>query len=100
VERIRLDEHTLQIQLPKQLLENSSLVVFTCGIANLGDRHSQGCGVQRHLGDKCRTTAAGGLHGAPKDLAITDQLIEIAYPDMTPFIGPGAMRLGGYAAAG
>ena len=66
MERIRLDENALEIQLPKQLLEHRTLVVVTCGVAGLSDRYSQGCGVQRHLGDERRTAAASWLNGAPE----------------------------------
>jgi hypothetical protein len=51
VECIRLDEHTLEIQLAKQLLEHSTFVILACGVAGLSDRHTQSSGVKRHLGD-------------------------------------------------
>ena len=77
---IRLEENTLEIELSEQLLEQGTLVVVTGGVAGLSDRHSQGCGVQRHLGDKRGTAATGGLDRAAKGFAITDQLIEIICP--------------------
>jgi hypothetical protein len=43
-------------------------VVVTGGVAGLSDRHSQGCGVQRHLGDKRGTAATGGLVSRVKPL--------------------------------
>jgi hypothetical protein len=75
-----LDEHTLEIELPKQLLEHSSFVVLAGCEAGLGDGHAKGGGVQSHLGDECGTTAAGGLDRATQSPAVTDQLIEVACP--------------------
>ncbi len=74
---IRLDQHTLQIQLAEELLEHSPLMVFARGIAGLSDRHAKGGGVQRDLGNEGRTAAAGRLNGAPQGLAVTHQLVEI-----------------------
>ena len=48
---IRLDQHTLEIQLTEQLLENCPLVVLARVIAGLADCHVQGGGVDRHLGN-------------------------------------------------
>jgi hypothetical protein len=59
VERIRLDQHGLQIEIVKQLLEHGTLVVFSFGAAGLSDRHAQSSGVQRHLSDELQTAAAG-----------------------------------------
>ncbi len=55
-------------------------MVFTCGVATLSDRHTQSCGVQRHLGDECRTATTGGLDRTSQGLAVTDQLIENRCP--------------------
>lgn len=52
MERIRLDEHTLEIELTKQLLEYSSFAVLAGRVAGLSDRHTQGGGVERHLGNE------------------------------------------------
>ncbi len=48
---IRLDQHTLQIQLAKELPQHHLLVVLTGGVAGLTDRHAQGCRDQRVLGN-------------------------------------------------
>ena len=80
MEGIRLDQHALKIQLTQQLLEDSSFVVGARGVAGLGDRHAQGCGVQRHLGNEGGTAATGGLDRTAQGLAIADQLIEIDCP--------------------
>lgn len=37
MERVRLDQHDLQIQLAEQLAQNGPLVVLACGIAGLAD---------------------------------------------------------------
>ena len=55
-------------------------MVLTGGVAGLSNRHSQGCGVQRHLGDRRGIVATGGLDRAEREFTITDQLIEIACP--------------------
>ena len=55
-------------------------MVFTGGVAGLSDRHAQGCGVQRHLGDERRTAAAGGLNGAAQGFPVADQLIQTLCP--------------------
>ena len=52
MERIRLDEHTLEIELPKQLLEHSSFVVLAGRVAGLSDRYTQSSGVKSHLRNK------------------------------------------------
>ena len=80
MECIRLDEHTLEIQLAKQLLEHSTFVILACGVAGLSDRHTQSSGVKRHLGDEGCTASAGGLNRTAQGLAIADQLIEIGCP--------------------
>ena len=80
MERIRLDEYTLEIELPEQLLEHCTLVVVTGGVASLSDGHAQGSGIQRHLGDERGSATTGGLNRTSQGLAITDQLIEIACP--------------------
>ena len=80
MERVRLDQHTLEIQLVKELPQHRPLVVLTGGVAGLADRHAQGCRVKRHLGNECRTATGGGLDRAPQGLSITDQLVEIDCP--------------------
>ncbi len=55
-------------------------MVVTSGVAGLSDRHAQGSGVQRHLGDEGRAAAAGGLDRTSQGLAVTDQLIENRCP--------------------
>jgi hypothetical protein len=42
MERIRLDQHTLQIQLVEELLDYSPLMVFALAIAGLSHRHAKG----------------------------------------------------------
>ena len=77
MQRIRLDEHALEIQLAQELLEDGTLMVLTRGVAGLGDRHAQGGGVQRHLGDESRAPTGGGFDRASQGLAVTHQLIKI-----------------------
>ena len=55
-------------------------MILACGVAGLGDRHTQGRGIQRHLGDECRTATTGGLNRTAQGFAVTDQLIKIACP--------------------
>ena len=43
MERDRLDENALQIQLTEQLPQHRPLVVLTDGVAGLTDRHAEGC---------------------------------------------------------
>jgi len=52
VEGIRLDQHTLKLQLAKELLELRVLVALVGGVAALRDRQAQRCRVQRHLGNE------------------------------------------------
>jgi hypothetical protein len=80
VEGIRLDQHTLKVELPEQLLEHGTLVVLSCCVAVLSDRHTQGRRKQRHLSDERITAATGALDRTSQGLAVTDQLIEIACP--------------------
>jgi hypothetical protein len=42
MEGIRLDQHTVKIQLSEELPQHLSLLVFADGVAGLADRHSQG----------------------------------------------------------
>jgi len=79
VQRIRLNQHPLQIEGAQELLEGRPLVARSGVIGGLGDRHPQLAGVERHLGDESRG-AIGSIRlagGTPHGLAITDQLIEI-----------------------
>ncbi len=41
MERIRLDQHALEIQLTEELLEHRPLMVFAGGVAGLTDCHAQ-----------------------------------------------------------
>ena len=77
MERIRLDKHAHEIQLPKQLVEQGTLVVLSCCVVGLGERHTQGRRIQRQLGDDRGATTTGGLNRSTNDLTITDQLIKI-----------------------
>ena len=52
MQRIRLDQHTLKIQLTEQLLELRVLVALVGGVAALSDRQAQRRRVQRHLGNE------------------------------------------------
>jgi len=52
IERIRLDLRTVKIELAAKLFELRPLMIFAGGIAGLADRHTQGGGVQRDLGDE------------------------------------------------
>lgn len=79
VERIRLDQHTLKVKYTEQLLEHFKLVVLSCCVAGLSDRHTQGGQIQRHLSDEGGTAATGGLDRTSQCLAFADQLIEIAF---------------------
>jgi hypothetical protein len=54
-------------------------VVGARGVAGLSDRHAQGCGVQRHLGDERGSAATGGFNRTSQ-VAVTDQLIVTACP--------------------
>jgi hypothetical protein len=50
---IRLDQHALQIELPKALPQHRPLVGLTGGVAGLADRHDQGYRVERQRGNEC-----------------------------------------------
>ncbi len=60
VERVGLDQHTVQVKFAEQLPEHRPLVVLTGGIAGLADGHSQGGRVQRHLGNERRAATRRG----------------------------------------
>ena len=92
MERVGLDHHTLEIQLAKQLPQNRPLMVFAGGVAGLADRHTQSGRIQRDLGNERRPATCGGLNGAPKSLAVTDQLVEITRPTWDLGDGPVADR--------
>jgi len=77
MDRVRLDQHTLEIKLTEQLPQRCLLVVLTGGVAGLTDRHAQGCQVQRYLGNERRAASCRGLNRASQGLAVTHQLIEI-----------------------
>ncbi len=77
MERIRLNQHTTQIQLPEELLEHCPLMVLARGVAGLSDRHAQCSGVERQLGNESRASTSRGLDGAPQRLTITNKQIEI-----------------------
>ena len=77
MERVGLDQHTVQVKFAEQLPEHRPLVVHTGGIAGLADGHSQGGLVQRHLGNERRAATRRGLNRATQRFAITHKLIEI-----------------------
>ncbi|WP_255095321.1 hypothetical protein [Synechococcus sp. J7-Johnson] len=41
MERIRLNQHAVKIQLPEQLPQQRTLMVLAGGVAGLRDRHPQ-----------------------------------------------------------
>jgi hypothetical protein len=47
-----------------ELPQNRSLVVLASGVAGLTDRHTQGCGIERHLGNERGAAAGCGLDRA------------------------------------
>ena len=49
MERIRLDEHALEIQIAEQLPQHRPLVIFASGVAGLADGHTEGGRIQRDL---------------------------------------------------
>jgi len=79
MQRIRLDQHTLELQGAEQSFQRRALVGFTGVERGLRNRHTQLAGVQRDLGDKPRCAiGAIGLRGrAPQGFTVTDQLIKI-----------------------
>ena len=77
VERICLDQHAFETQLAEELFDHRPLVVIAGGVAGLADGYAQGGGVERHLGNECRTATGGGLDRAPQRLSIIHQLIKI-----------------------
>ena len=77
MERVRLDQHALQIQFTKELPQHCPLMVFAGGVAGLADRQTQSGRLQRDLGNERGSPTGGGLNGAPERLAVTHQLIEI-----------------------
>jgi hypothetical protein len=79
MERIRLDEHALKIQLAEQLPQHRPLVVFAGGVASLADRHTERGRIQRDLGNERRATTGCGLNRASQGLAVTNPLIEIRW---------------------
>jgi hypothetical protein len=77
MKRIRLDEHTLEIQFAEVLAQHRPLMVAGGGVAGLADRHTEGCRIQRNLGNERGTATGRGLDRTPQGLAVTDQLSEI-----------------------
>jgi len=79
VQRIRLDQHTLELQGAEQGFEGRALVGFAGVKRGLGNRNAQLSGVQRDLGDKpSGPIGAIRLRGRPaQGLTVTDQLIKI-----------------------
>ena len=77
MERIRLDQHTLEIQLAEQPPQHRPLVVFAGGIAGLADRQTDGGRIQRDLGNERGTSTGRGFDRPPQPCAVTHQLVEI-----------------------
>ena len=65
MQRIRLDQHALELQRAEQDFQGRALVGFTGVERGLRDRHPQLAGVQRDLGDKPR--CAIGLPATPAE---------------------------------
>jgi len=59
MERVRLDEYALKIQLAEQLPQHRPLVIVASGVAGLPDRRTKGGGVQRDLGNERRAATSG-----------------------------------------
>ncbi len=77
MERVRLDEHALEIQLAEELPQHRPLVVFAGGVAGLADCYTEGGRIQRDLGNESGTPAGRGLDRTPLGFAVTHQLVEI-----------------------
>jgi hypothetical protein len=79
VQRIHLDQHTLELQGAEQGCQGRALVGFAGIKGCLRDRHTQLPRIERDLGDNPRCAiGAIGLRGrTPQGFAITDPLIKI-----------------------
>ena len=77
MQRIRLDQHALELQRAQQSFQGRALVGFAGVKGGLRDRHTQLPRIERDLGDKPRCAiGAIGLRGrAPQGFAVTDQLV-------------------------
>jgi hypothetical protein len=60
VERIYLDENSLQIQFSEQLLKQSPLVIAGGGVTGLTDHNDQSGRIKHDLVYKCRTCTVCG----------------------------------------
>jgi hypothetical protein len=58
-------------------LAHGPLVLLAGGVRGLADRHTQGRGIERYLGNELGSITGCGLDRAPQRLAVADQLIEI-----------------------
>ena len=77
MERIRLDQHNVKIELAEQPFEHRPLMVFAGVVASLADRHTQSGRRQRELGNECGAPAGRELDRTPQGFAVTHQLIVI-----------------------
>jgi hypothetical protein len=71
MERIRLDEHALKIQLAKHLLQHRLLVNFTGWVACPVDFHAQCGGIQHDLSNKRRVACGVMLNRSLQSLNLT-----------------------------
>ena len=93
MQRIGLDQHTVQIQRAQQLLEGCAFAGFVGVIGLLGQSHTKGSGIDRDLGHKVVVALIGQARGAPQGLAVTHQLVQTACPARDLADHPGLEHL-------
>ena len=93
VQRIGLDQHTLQIEAAQQFLERSLLTGFMGVIGLLRQGNAQRAGVDGDLSNEPVITILGLDGRAPQDLTVADQLFQIASPTWDLADHPGLHNL-------
>jgi hypothetical protein len=76
MQRVRLNEHALQIERLQQVPQCLGFAAGISGVGGLGDRHAQALGVKADLSNECRCARIGFSDRAPQRHAVTHQRVE------------------------
>jgi hypothetical protein len=76
MQRVRLNQHALELNRVQQLPQRLGFAAGIGGVGGLGNREAQALGIEADLGNECRCARVGFSDGAPQRLAVTDQRLE------------------------
>ncbi len=90
----------LKVGRIQQLLEGSPFTGFTGGLGRLGQGHTKGVGIDRHLGDRAVTAVLSLNRKAPQGFAVKQQLAQTVGPPEYLADHPGLEHLAKFLKVG